>query len=127
MDSTAIIDFSDGNESLKKLLDGLKESLAVNYISYLEVIFGLNLVDENYKFEENFYDGLFESFSNLNLDIAACKEASRIRWDLKRKGQDIGAFDCAIAGIYLTNGINKIITRNVKHFGRIKGMKAIGY
>ena len=42
-------------------------------------------------------------------------------------GNKIGDFDCAIAGIYLANSVNKIITGNVKHFERIKGLRVIGY
>jgi len=127
LDSTAIIDFAEGNKDLKKLLDKIKEPLAVNYISYLEIMFGIDLEDENYKFEEDFYDNLFLSLFTLDLDVSACKESSRIYWYMSKKGIEIGKFDCAIAGIYLSNGVNKIITRNVKHFENILGLKVISY
>ena len=127
LDSTAIIDFADGNKDLKRLLDKIKEPLAVNYISYFEIMLGIDWENENYKFEEDFYDNFFSSLSTLALDIPACKESSRIYWRLSKKRFEIGKIDCAIAGIYLSNGINKIITRNVKHFKRIKDVEVIGY
>lgn len=36
-------------------------------------------------------------------------------------------FDCTIAGVYLSNNINKIITKNVKRFENILGLKVISY
>lgn len=127
LDSCAIIDFADGNESLKKFLDEIKEPLAVNQISYLEIMFGLDLDNENYKMEEDFYDNFFQSISNLELDNAASKKASHIFWDLRKKGKSIEEFDCIIAGIYLSNSIDKIITKNAKHFSKIKGLKVLNY
>lgn len=127
LDSSAIIDFADGDLSLKKLLESNKEPLVVNQISYLEIMFGIDLSNEDYKGEEDFYDHFFKNALDLNLDIAASKKASEVYWDLKKKGVTIDNFDCAIVGIYLANGINKIITRNVKHFENIKGLKVISY
>ena len=46
---------------------------------------------------------------------------------LKSKGETIEDFDCAIAAILLSNGVNKIITRNKKHFERIKGLTVLKY
>lgn len=39
----------------------------------------------------------------------------------------IGRFDSMIAGILLANGVDKIITKNVKHFEKIKGLRVISY
>ena len=61
------------------------------------------------------------------MDIKSSKKAAEIFYDLKRKGFDIGQFDCMIASIFLMNGVNKIITRNVKHFINIPGLKVISY
>jgi len=52
MDSSAIIDFADGNESLRKVLDNIKEPLVINMMCYLEVMLGINLDDKNLEFEE---------------------------------------------------------------------------
>jgi predicted nucleic acid-binding protein len=127
IDSSAIIDFFKGDMALKRLLEDLDELLVINQVSYLEVMFGLNFDKEEHQMEERFYDNLFSSLINLQLDNNACKKASKILWQLKTKGNLIELFDCAIAGIYLANGVDKIITKNVKHFSLIPGLKVINY
>lgn len=127
LDSSAIIDFADGDESLKRVLEKIKEPLVVNKICYLEIMLGIDLNDENYKFEEDFYHNFFQNLKNFDLDMESCKKASRIFHNLKKEGNIIEAFDCTIAGICLTNGVKKIITKNIEHFKRIKGIEVIGY
>ena len=127
IDSSAIIDFFKGDMALKQLFENLDEPIVINQISYLEVMFGLNFDKKEHQMEEMFYDDLFNSLINLQLDSNACKKASKILWQLKTKGNLIEPFDCAIAGIYLANGIDKIITRNVKHFSLISELKVISY
>ena len=127
MDSSAIIDLFGNDSSLIKLLEGMDEEIVLNQMSFYELMIGLDFDNLIHKKEENFYDELFEDYKNLSLDKNSSKKASKISFELKKDGKIIGDFDCIIAGIYLTNGVNKIITRNVKHFERIKGMKVIGY
>ena len=127
LDSSAIIDFANGDESLKHLLDSLHEPIAINQINCFEIMLGMDLDNENYKMEEDFYDNFFQNVLNFNLDINCSKEASQIYWYLKKKGKTIDNFDCTIAGIYLNNGVNKIITRNIKHFENIEGLNVISY
>lgn len=127
MDSSTIIDFFRKNESLKKVLETIDEPLVINRISYLEIMFGLDFSNPSHKIEEDFCDGLFDSLIIFDLDKQGCKKSSEIFWYLKKKGKIIELFDCAIAGIYLSNGINKIITRNKKHFENIKGLEVISY
>ena len=127
MDSSAIIDLFKENENLKKVLAGLGDKIALNQISYLELMFGIDEKNQKNKIEEEFYDSLFNSFLNLKLSNVSCKKASKIMRELSDKGEIIEAFDCVIAGIYLTNGVKRIITRNVKHFSRIKDFEVISY
>jgi len=84
---------------------------------------GLDFKNQKHKNEEDFYDKIFTFYSVLELDYASSKKNSEINRELKRKENIIEPFDCAIASIYLTNGVNKMITRNIKHFENIKGKK----
>jgi len=127
MDSSAIIDLFRNDSFLVKILEDMDEEIVLNQMSFYELMIGLDFDNLIHKKEENFYDELFEDYKNLSLDKNSSKKASKISFELKKDGKIIGDFDCIIAGIYLTNGVNKIITRNVKHFERIKGMKVIGY
>jgi len=69
-----------------------------------------------------YYDEMFDQFSFFDLTKDCCKRSSEIFNELLKKGQIIEKFDCVIAGIYLSNGVSKIITRNKKHFSRISGL-----
>ena len=54
-------------------------------------------------------------------------KSSEIYDQLSSKGQLIEDNDILIAGIMLSNGINKIITRNKRHFDRIESLEIITY
>ena len=127
LDSSAMIDFYRGEDSLKDVLFDLNEQAAINIISYLEVMHGLDFNDKKHKQEEEFYDIMAENLVNLDLDKIACKKSAEIKNQLKKEGRTIDPFDMAIAAIYIVNGIDRIITRNVKHFENIKGIEVLKY
>ena len=127
LDTSSVIDFFKGDDSLKELLESVNEPIVVNQIIYLEAMFGLDSDNKKHNNEELFYDDLFNSLINFELDSSASKKSANIFWELRKRGKIIEAFDCAIAGIYLVNGVDKIITRNVKHFEKIKGLKVMSY
>ena len=127
LDTSAIIDVFRGDEKIKQFLENNKEPLAVTIMSYLELFFGLDPKNPKHKEEGSYYDEFFKSAYNLDLTKGACEEASRIFWGLKREGKSIEQFDCVIAAIFITNGINKILTRNSKHFDKIGELKVLGY
>lgn len=127
LDSTAIIDLFRGDKFISNLVGSLDEEVAVTQINYLEVMFGIDFDNTKHKTEEQYYDKLFNNFINFDLDALSSKKAAEIFNELKKKGEIIEPFDCAIAGILLQNGVRKIITRNVKHFSRIKGIEVISY
>ncbi len=127
LDSAAIIDLINGCESLIKLLANLDEPIGLNRVNYFEVMLGVDAQDENFNEEIYLYDNLFNRSTLFELDENSCKKSSEIFWKLRKSGIAIEDFDCAIAGIYLSHGVNKIITKNVKHFENIKGLKVISY
>ncbi len=127
LDSTAIIDLFKGDKSIGNLVSSLDDQIAVTQVNYLEVMLGLDFDNPKHKIEEIYYDKLFNDFINLDLDILASKKAAELANNLKKKGKSIDPFDCAIAGILIQNGVKKIITRNAKHFSRIKELKVISY
>lgn len=127
LDTIAIIDIFKGNESIKKLLINTKEPLASTQMCYLELIFGINPQNPKHKVEENYYNEFFNSLLNLSLTKESCKKSSEIFWRLKKQGKMIEQFDCVIAGILISNGINKIITPNTKHFENISELRVLDY
>jgi tRNA(fMet)-specific endonuclease VapC len=66
-------------------------------------------------------DGFLSAFHSLPFDTACVPEYARIRDQLERQGQVIGANDLLIAAIALTNGLT-VITHNSGEFRRIIGL-----
>ena len=127
LDTSALVDLFRGDEKIKELFSQLDEELASTHINYFELMVGIDLKDYSYHEELEFFKSLFEEVKLLTLSKDSCKSSSLIHWELKKSGKMIGKLDCMIAGIFLANGVNKIITRNAKHFENIKGLKAISY
>ncbi len=126
-DTTALIDFFNENKDLKKLLDILDDSFCTTIINYQEIIFGVDMEDNECAEEIKFYESLFDNIITMVHDKTSCNKASEVYWNLAKKGNMIDKFDSMIAGVFLANGVNKIITRNVKHFEKVPGLKIISY
>ena len=127
LDTSAIIDIFKGNPEVKQVLDNTLEPFAVTIMSYLELCFGLNPENPKHTEEGRYYDEFFKSLYPLDLTKESCEKASKIFWALKREGKMIEQFDCVIAAMLLTNGIKKILTRNTKHFEKIRELEVISY
>ena len=127
LDTTALIDLYRGDESLKKVLSSVYEDLSTSILNYQEIFFGIDQSADKYSEEIDFYDNLFSNMNILSFNIFSSKKASQIFWNLNKSGADVGRFDSMIAGIFLANGVNKIITRNAKHFNRIHGIEVLSY
>ncbi|MBI2666777.1 type II toxin-antitoxin system VapC family toxin [Candidatus Woesearchaeota archaeon] len=62
----------------------------------------------------------------LGFDLESAKQAGKIHAELRRKGEIIDAEDSMIAGIAQQHN-EAVLTRNVKHFERIRGLKIEKY
>lgn len=127
LDTSAIIDIFKGNPRIKQFLENNKEPLAATIMSYLELFFGLNPENPKHTEEGKYYQEFFKSLYNIGLTKESCEEASKIFWKLRKEGKVIEQFDCVIAALLLTQGINKILTKNPKHFEKIKQLNMIVY
>ena len=127
LDTTAIIDIFKNEKSIISLLLEIEEQISSTQINYQEIMFGLDLTKEEHKKEKEKYDNFFKNVIYFTLSDDSVVKASEIFWGLKRQKKEAERFDSMIAGILLSNGINKIITKNVKHFENIKGLEVISY
>ncbi|MDP3027128.1 MAG: PIN domain-containing protein [Nanoarchaeota archaeon] len=127
LDTNAIIDIFKKDNKILSLINNLNEDLCSSIINYQEIMFGLNLENLKHITEENFYDNFFEGIFIFLLDISSSKKSTGILWNLKKEGRIVDKSDCMIAGILLANGVNKIITKNIKHFEHIPGLKVVSY
>ena len=67
---------------------------------------------------------LLREFIILPLDTRAALEAAVIDTELRQRGTPLDAGELLIAGMARANGL-AVITRNVRHFGRIEGLEVV--
>ena len=131
LDSSVIVDILRKKFDLTQLESNLGENEVVKIPSpaIIEIVRGIYLnsnisnVREN---EREIVDKLLSSFPILDLDKDCAIKAGEIEADLINTGQIIDVEDIMIGAIAKQNG-EKLITRNIKHFERIKGLEIEGY
>jgi len=127
LDSTAIIDYLKGRREAKNIIEKNLDFLATTEINVLEVFFGVYSKQTVSKREETSAAEFFNSLNVLQTKRGAGKLAAQIIADLIKKGAEIEQNDALIASIMIKNGCGTIITKNKKHFSKIKGIKVISY
>ena len=120
LDITFIIDFLQGKIKTKK------EPFIVyctTQINVYEVFFGIHKRNKETKSKElEIAEQFFNDIIVLPLTNQAVRKAAEIAGTLVGNGKEIGQNDCMTAAIALTHGINIILTQDVEHFRRIKGI-----
>ena len=132
LDTSACIDYLNGNEQIKKVLSEQESLFNLTSISIYEVNIGLErtrriISEERYKKLYKIWMEFISSMEIFTLGFKEAEKAAKISDDLESKGQRIDDNDILIAGIMLSNGIKRIITKNIKHFEIIEGIELISY
>ena len=125
LDTTFLIDLLRGKKGLQKIVE-TDEPLFTTQLNMYEVIRGLfyRNISARKMAEAN---DLFENIKVLSLDDNSIIKAAEISAELTKQGEMISDCDCMMAGIASSKGMNKIVTRNAKHFRKIKGMTVETY
>jgi len=125
VDSTCIIDFLKGDKNAVDILNKYQGDLFTTEINIFEVLLGINLYgSEKERISSN---GLISCFEILPFGKGCGEISAQITSNLIRKGQMIDQNDCFVAAIMFKNGCDKIITKNKKHFSKIKNLKILSY
>ena len=132
LDTSACIDYLNGNKDLKKVVEDQDELLHISSITVYEMNIGFErtkrkISDQRYK---QLYKPWVEFISGMEVFSLGFKEAetaAKIYDLLESQGQRIDDNDVLIAGIMLSTGIKTIITNNIGHFKRIEGLELITY
>jgi predicted nucleic acid-binding protein len=125
LDSTFLIDYLDGDQKALALLEKLKdEQIFTTPINTFEVLTGAYALNPK---EVARATALIDSFPLLSLTQESLHIAARTMAALIKEGKRIDASDVLIAGMALSQGCTKIITRNASHFERIAGVGVITY
>ena len=128
LDSTFIIDFMRNEEAaVKKAASFGSHILFTTQVNVFELLFGELSEKEVMRKRLLSLQSFLDRINILNLDRESAMKSAEIAANLSKKGRPIGHLDSIIAGIALTNGVNAILTRNVKDFSKIKELNVIAY
>jgi tRNA(fMet)-specific endonuclease VapC len=121
-DTDVLIDFLAGCEPAASRIALELESgaLQTTAISRFELLSGAKTTRQAVAVRR-----LLEAIPALPLDAAAADRAAAVRQSLERHGTPIGMADSLIAGIALAAG-GALLTRNVRHFERVEGLRLSG-
>jgi predicted nucleic acid-binding protein len=124
LDSTACIDFLNGNEKVKVKMNTFKSLYCTTTISVYEVSIGLERTKRmkshaRYKELSENWLRLLSSLQVFALDIKAAEKAAEINDELEAKGKRVDDNDNLIMGIMKLHGMNEIVTRNPDHFKNV--------
>jgi predicted nucleic acid-binding protein len=109
VDTSVLIDYFKGNN---KSFDISENSDAVTTtITYHEIFSGIKY--KKARKEEMFFRRFFSDITILDYDLKASEESSEIMARLLSLGKTVNTLDVLIAGIAITNGAEKIISRDM--------------
>lgn len=127
LDTTFIIDLLNKEiEAVKKAEELDKKVIPVltTTITVFEIWQGISDIKNKEKLEK--INKLLSSIGLLSLDVESAKESGRIHANLYSSGTPIEPEDSMIAGICLKNN-HTLLTRNIKHFSKIKNLEIETY
>ena len=128
LDSSFIIDLFRGEiraSNIKEELERTGELLFIPSPVIMELASGAHRSGRTNSEKQKIKQFLSEN-SVLNFDAESAFRAGEIEAELEQKGQIIDSEDIMIGAIALQNN-ESIITRNVKHFEKIKGLEIKAY
>ena len=127
LDTSFIIDFLKNDESAVEKARKLKEEnvpLATTTINVFELWQGASDIKNEEKKSKILK--FLSSIGLLGFDFESARDGGAIYSELRQKGKLIDPEDCMIAGIAKTNN-RTLLTRNLKHFQNIHGLKVESY
>jgi len=125
LDTDFMIGLLRENKSASEFMEKLERdghSICTTTINAFELFEGALLSSKSKDKDTSEVEGFLKSIGSLNFNEPASWKAAEISSDLMKKGEPLDFQDIAIASIAMVNG-EPIVTRNVKHFSRIKGLK----
>ena len=117
-DTDVLIDFlrGKGDTADRVALEIERGQLRTTVISRFELLSGAASPRDEERVRT-----LLAAIPALPLDDDAADRGALVRKDLDSEGRSIGMGDSLIAGIALARGL-VLLTRNVRHFARVKGL-----
>lgn len=126
LDTTVIFDLIRGDDSLVEKIRKLEENNIPFWTTSISVFEIWQGMEEETEEKKEKIQALLNSLGIFFFDIDCAKEAGLIHSSLREKGKTIDPEDSMIAGIAKVHG-EKILTRNVAHFNRVKSVEIETY
>jgi len=125
IDSDFAIAILKGNKSAKELLTNLESEgdILITSISIFELTY---ITKEISKKKEKSLINLIDTLKVLPLDKNSALIASKIGRILAKEGKMVHPMDLMIGAMALQNKM-PLVTNNVKHFSRIKGLDIVSW
>ena len=127
-DTSFLIDIMRSDKDAIKKAEEIEKNgntIAVSSISIFELFVGVALSIKQDQ-ERNKINRILNGLSIISFDGDSAKEAGRISAQKRKHGSTIEPEDSMIAGICLRRN-EILITRNIKHFNDIEGLKIESY
>ena len=126
LDTSYLIDLLKGGVEATKLLDKLqsKAPFVTSTIVVYEFLVGAYNAEKPEK-ELEVRSKILKKLFIIDFDEKAANVAAEINVQLRKRGEIINSADILIAGSMLSNGISSLVSKNVKHFRRIKQLSII--
>jgi len=95
--------------------------LHIPTIAIFELYFGLEK-NQSHQRNRSFLENFIAPLTVTGFSIEAAKCAAKIRYQLRKQGTSIGAYDIQIAAIAISENM-VLLTNNTKEFARIEDLK----
>lgn len=128
LDTSILIDFLKGNSKAIKVIQKYEEqghTIAVATPTIIEIVRGLKSKYSTPRERTLVYD-FIESINSLDLDKNSAVVAGKVEMELADAGMKMDLTDIMIGSIALMNQ-EVLLTKNIKHFSRIKGLEVETY
>lgn len=129
LDTTVLIDALRGEEGLRNILPALdEEGVATTEVNVFEVLLGIYFAGgprRSVRLDRT--HAMLHDLLVLPLQRGGADRAAQVAAQLVREGRAIATGDALTAGILLDHGIDTVVTRDVEHFRRIRGLSVETY
>lgn len=127
IDTSVVVQIERSGHAPEKIFESIGERPAfLAAITVSELLHGVYRADSEIRRQrrKRFIEGFFEILPTLPFDLAAAKQHAQWFFELKRRGELIGANDLLIAATALA-GKHAVITANAREFRRIESLELI--
>jgi len=125
LDTSVLIEAERQEVVIDKFTENRKEEIfGLSVITVAELLHGVHRADSiRRRLKRSAYvEKVIELFPVYSLEISIARIYSELWSDLSRRGIQIGAHDLIIGATALSLGFS-VATNNLRHFGRIEGLK----